>query len=251
GLVRRDRGQPFVDEPDLEVRSLVGQCGGELRGEVPRLPGRGALGAVQGSREPHHDDTGLRLERLEHDTPHGRAALERLDGGRDHPVQIAAGEADADIAHVDPQPDAAGQARGVLRRSVAGAGHAVRAASIAARTAVSAAGIRAGSPPPPWAMSGLPPPRPPIASAAPRRIVPAASPRSRAAALVAITSAARPPSCPATAIITGMSSPSRLRRSRARVRRSPAPTPSPASCASRRTPSTSVAFSTSLPASAC
>src|SRR5699024_11422341 len=245
----RHRRQALIDHTDLDLRRPGGQRGQELRSEIARFLRGGALGAVERPRKPHHDDTRLELASLLDDARDGGAALEGLDRGGDHPVEVAAGEADADIAHVDPEADPSRQPAGLGARPLRHA-HAVGAAAIASRTAVSAAGMRAGSPPPPCARSGLPPPRPPIASAAPRSIVPAARPRSRAVALVAMTSAARPPSWPATAIVTGTSSPSRERRSRARVRRSPAAIPSPASCATRRTPATSLADSTSLPASA-
>src|SRR5699024_9106037 len=283
-LMRRHRRQALIDHTDLDLRRPGGQRGQELRSEIARFLRGGALGAVERPRKPHHDDTRLELASLLDDARDGGAALEGLDRGGDHPVEVAAGEADADIAHVDPEADPSRQPAGLGARPLRHA-HAVGAAAIASRTAVSAAGMRAGSPPPPCARSGLPPPRPPIASAAPRSIVPAARPRSRAVALVAMTSAARPPSWPATAIVTappppsrdrrsrrrgprppapppppasgpatavvtGTSSPSRERRSRARVRRSPAATPSPASWAMRRTPATSLADSTSLPASA-
>src|SRR5690606_24857193 len=147
----------------------------------------------------------------------GRVALEGLDRGGDQAVEVAAGEPHADVAHVDAEADAPGDARGV-RHAGRGAGHAPRA--IISRTAVRASATFSGWPPPPWAMSALPPPRPPTAPAPVRSSVPATWPASRAAALVAMTREARPLSWPATATTTGESSPSRARRSSARVRRS-------------------------------
>ena len=64
---------------------------------------------------------------------------------------------------------------------------AAHAPATARRSASTAAGTPDGSVPPPWARSGFPPPRPPTAGANAGTSFPAASPRSRAAGVVATT----------------------------------------------------------------
>src|SRR5215213_997093 len=127
-------------------------------------------------------------------------------------------------------------------------GHLPVAVATACSPACSAAGIPAGSVPPPWATSALPPPRPPTGTAAARSTSLADSPRSRAAGFSAATSATLPPDSDASRTTAGPSA-SRPRTSRASVRRSPPPRPAgdPVTTA---TPSTSLAPAASWPAAA-
>src|SRR3954452_24484741 len=118
--------------------------------------------------------------------------------------------------------DRAGVIRVVLRHDP----YLPTAAATASSPAFSAAGIPAGSMPPPCATSGLPPPRPPTCGAAVLISSPADSPRSTAPALSAATSATFPPALEASRTTAGRSAASRPRTSRASVRRSPPPRPS-------------------------
>src|SRR3954447_12803993 len=100
-------------------------------------------------------------------------------------------------------------------------GHLPVAVATACSPACSAAGIPAGSVPPPWATSALPPPRPPTGAAAARSTSLADSPRSRAAGGRAATSATLPPASDASRTTPARSPGSRPRTSSAKVRRSP------------------------------
>src|SRR3954452_24494288 len=98
-------------------------------------------------------------------------------------------------------------------------GHLPVAVATACSPACSAAGIPAGSVPPPWATSALPPPRPPTGAAAARSTSLADSPRSSAAGFRAAPRATLPPASDAAGT-TGGRSGSRPRTSSASVRRS-------------------------------
>src|SRR5581483_5860997 len=88
------------------------------------------------------------------------------------------------------------------------------AARSASRNAETASGTPAGLVPPPCASSGLPPPRPPIAAENDGTNLPAASPRPRAASVVATTNDTLPPSALNSATTPGRA-PSRPRTSEA------------------------------------
>src|SRR3954453_9863059 len=151
-----------------------------------------------------------------------------------------------DLGQVTPPlADRAGVLRVVLRHD----SYLPTAAATASSPAFSAAGIPAGSVPPPWATSGLPPPPPPTCGAAVLISSPAEMPRSTAAGLSAATSATFPPASETSRTTAGRSVPRRARTSRARVRRSPPARPSGAPVTTC-TPPTSVACCASVPAAA-
>src|SRR5690625_994700 len=96
----------------------------------------------------------LGLAGLSDDTCGGSIPIHRLHGRGDHAMRIATCQAHPDVPDVDTETLAAGQ-WGLFA-------HAATAASIALRTADSAAPISTGAPPPTCAMSSFQPPRPPI-----------------------------------------------------------------------------------------
>src|SRR6476469_3371771 len=146
-----------------------------------------------------------------------------------------------------PSADRAGVLGVVL--GVGHVGHLPAAAAIACSPACNAAGIPAGSVPPPCATSAFPPPRPPTGGAAAFSTSLADSPRSSAAWFNAATSATLPPDSEASSTTTGLSPGSRPRTSSASVRRSPPPRPDGDPVTSA-TPSTSLAPAASWPAAA-
>src|SRR3954447_18681943 len=174
-----------------------------------RQPGRQSLGQVDlgglvGDRReaPRQVDLGGRVVRL---LPRRGARA----GGR-HLGQVAA-----------PLADRTGVFRVVLRHD----SYLPTAAATASSPALSAAGIPAGSVPPPWATSGFPPPRPPTCGAAALIRSPAEIPRSTAAGLTTATSATLPSASLASRTTDGRSPGSRPRTSSASVRRSPPASP--------------------------
>src|SRR3569833_189375 len=215
---------------------------GLVRGPLHRLQrtGQRAGGVGQRDADPHrahvaaHHAAAAATSRRHLQPgrqPHGQVDLGGLVGhrrtgpGGRHGWQAAA-----------PRPDRAGVLRVVLRHDP----YLPTAAATASSPALSAAGIPAGSVPPPWATSGLPPPRPPTCGAAALISSPAESPRWTAPGLSAATSATLPPATKASRTTAGRSAPSRPRTASARVRRSPPARPSRAAVTSA-TPPTSVA----------
>src|SRR5215207_2998660 len=122
-----------------------------------------------------------------------------------------------------PSADRAGVLGVVL--GVGHVGHLPEAAATACSPACNAAGIPAGSVPPPCATSALPPPRPPTGGAAAFSTSFAERPRSSAAGFSAATSATLPPDSDASRTTAGRSPGSRPRTSSASVRRSPPASP--------------------------
>ncbi len=100
-LLRRDRGQPLVEQPHGRGRQPGRELGGELAGE----PGRLSFAPRQRGGQPHHDLDRLVLRDDRRDA--GEVALASSDSLHrrgQHPRRVTAGHADtygADV-HADP-----------------------------------------------------------------------------------------------------------------------------------------------------
>src|SRR5688572_2197590 len=193
--------------------------------------------------------------------PTGQVDLAGLVGDRRHPA------AEVDLGgrvvrglvlarprrwHGRQVPPPGAHRAGLVGARVLEVGHSAHlplAVATACSPACNAAGIPAGSVPPPWATSALPPPRPPTGPAAARSTSLADSPRSTAAGFSAATSATLPPDSLASRTTDGLSAGNRPRTSSARVRRSPPPRPAGEPVTSAAPP-TSFAAEASWPAAA-
>src|SRR5215207_4093865 len=222
GGVRQRKTDPHLADVDREYPAALAARPGPPRRHLEVLGPSAAqvdlAGLVGHRREPAAE---VQLGRRVVGRLLLRAGPRRGDGGQLPP----------------PSADRAGVLGVVL--GVGHVGHLPEAAATACSPACSAAGIPAGSVPPPWATSALPPPRPPTGPAAALSTSLADSPRSRAAGLRAATRATLPSDSDASRTTAGRSA-SRPRTSRASVRRSPPPRPAgdPVTTA---TPSTSLA----------